>query len=566
MHKPIALTLLIVCISADARSEAVDLQVVHHIRTEAFFHSKVMDYLHVIADRNGPRVTGSPGYRRAAEAAIAKLNAAGIEQAALETWGTFGRGWEWRRFAVQMHLPEETTLSGVPADFSPGTGGPVRGTVVFAPVWPLESDYPEDDNLVRVAEQLERWMAAQRGRLRGRIVMLEHPHVWTLPEAPEVFRFTAEDLADLAASNDDQPLHPGPYPKLTWPLIGYPVDREAASRIWDVMPLEFAADRWRLEAGLRGRMFAFLVREGVAAVLIPGYESRAAVLFQSDYGTHDPAHASPPPTVALMPEHYNRLHRLLERGETVELTVDVDAELFENQPGQNVIAELPGSNRRGELVMLGAHLDSWHAASGASDNASGSAVVMEVMRILKALGVPLRRTVRAALWDGEEQCLCGSRGYVKNHFADPVTMALEPGHGKLSAYFNLDNGSGRIRGVYLQGNDMARPIFEAWFAPFAEYGVSTTTLVNTTGTDHLSFNAVGLPGFQFVQDPLDYNLNTHHSNVDDVGHVSPGDLMQAAAVMATVVYHAAQREALMPRKPVPDPLPPRGPLPEILAD
>jgi carboxypeptidase Q len=191
---------------------------------------------------------------------------------------------------------------------------------------------------------------------------------------------------------------------------------------------------------------------------------------------------------------------------------------------------------------------------------------MEVMRILKALDVPLRRTVRAGLWDAEEQCLCGSRGYVRKHFADPVTMELKPAHAKLSAYFNLDNGSGKIRGVYLQQNDMARPIFEAWMAPFADLGVTTATIVNTSGTDHLSFNAVGLPGFQFVQDPLDYDLNTHHSIVDDVGHVSPGDLMQAAAVMATAVYHAAQREGLMPRKPLPAPLPPKNELPEILRD
>ena len=202
-------------------------------------------------------------------------------------------------------------------------------------------------------------------------------------------------------------------------------------------------------------MFEFLVSEKVAAVLIPGYESRAAVLFQSNYGTFESDQPSPPPTVALMPEHYNRIHRLLARGETVSLTVDVDATIYPDQPGVNVIAELPGKARSSELVMLGAHFDSWHAATGATDNASGSAVVMEVMRILKALGVPLSRTVRAALWDGEEQCLCGSRGYVRAHFADPVSMALTSEHAKLSAYFNMDNGSGRIRGVYLQQNDIA---------------------------------------------------------------------------------------------------------------
>jgi len=188
------------------------------------------------------------------------------------------------------------------------------------------------------------------------------------------------------------------------------------------------------------------------------------------------------------------------------------------------------------------------------------------MRILKALDVPLRRSVRAGLWSGEEQCLCGSRAYVARHFADPVTMKLGPEHARLSGYFNLDNGSGRIRGVYLQQNDMAAPLFEAWLAPFAEYGVSATTILNTIGTDHLSFNQVGLPGFQFVQDPLDYDVNTHHSTVDDVGHVNQGDLMQAAAVMATAVYHAAQREERMPRVPLPKALPEKQALPEILQD
>jgi Zn-dependent M28 family amino/carboxypeptidase len=266
-----------------------------------------------------------------------------------------------------------------------------------------------------------------------------------------------------------------------------------------------------------------------------------------------------------MPEQYNRMVRLLERNVPVSVELNVAAEFYgPGLEGTNVIAEIPGSGKRNELVMLGAHLDSWHGATGATDNAAGSAVVMEVMRILSTLGLDMQRTVRAALWDGEEQCLCGSRGYVARHFAEPVSMTLKPGHADLSVYFNLDNGSGKIRGVYLQENDMARPIFEAWLAPFADLGVATTTIINTDGTDHLSFVAVGLPGFNFVQDPLDYEVNTHHSNVDDAGHIVPGDLMQAAAVMATAVYHAATRAEMMPRIPLPAPLPPKQPLPEIL--
>jgi len=561
-----ALSFSLVFLASQVFAEEVDLEIVHRIKNEAFYHSRVMDYMHLIADVNGPRVSGSPGYRRAASAAVDAFKAAGIERANTESWGSFGRGWEWTRVAVQMKAPQETTLVAMPADFSPGTDGPVRGEVVFAPLWEHPEDEPSNGDLVRVAERIETWKAQNSGRLAGKIVMLEHPNPWKLPEEPEKYRFDDEGLQQLGDSGYAQPLDPAPYPTLEWPLIAYPIDKEERSRVWDVMPLEFAADRWSLENRIKSRMFAFLTSEGAAAVLIPSYGSRAAVLFQSDYGSFEASHPLPPPSVALMPEHYNRIHRLLERGEPVSLEIDVDAQIYPDQPGLNIIAEIPGSARSGELVMLGAHFDSWHGATGATDNASGSAVVMEVMRILKALDVPLRRTVRAGLWGEEEQCLCGSRGYVKKHFADPVTMQLQPAHAKLSAYFNLDNGSGKIRGVYLQQNDMARPIFEAWMAPFAELGVTDTTIINTTGTDHLSFNAVGLPGFQFIQDPLDYDVNTHHSNVDDVGHVAPGDLMQATAVMATAVYHAAQREAMMPRKELPTPLPAKTELPEILRD
>jgi Zn-dependent M28 family amino/carboxypeptidase len=311
-------------------------------------------------------------------------------------------------------------------------------------------------------------------------------------------------------------------------------------------------------------MGKFLVDEGVGAVLVPGWADVAGVIMHSDYGSPFSEDPLPPPSVVLMPEHYNRIHRLIKRGVTVTVQVDVDAEIYEDADGLNIVAEIPGSSRRNEIVMLGAHFDSWHGATGATDNAAGSAVIMEAMRILKKLNLPMKRTVRAALWGEEEKCFCGSRGYVVNHFAEPVTMKLKPEHEKLSVYFNLDNGGGKIRGIYLQQNDMARPILEDWLAPFADQGVDMFSITNTTGTDHLSFDAVGLPGFSFVQDPLDYELNTHHSNVDHVDHLIPGDLMQAAAVMATAVYHAANSDEMMPRKTLPAALPPKNKLPEIL--
>jgi len=549
--------------SAFAFAEAVDLEVIHRIKQEAFYHSRVMDYISLIADENGPRMSGSPGYRRAADKAVAAFKEAGVDDAGLEVWGTFGRGWDWSRVAVQMKQPEETTLAAIPADYSPATDQPVTGEVVFTPVWELKGDAPENYDLEKLALQIENWKDKNRGKLRNKIVMIDHPRPFTLPEEPETFRL-GDDIAELSESDYNGPADPGPVPALEWPLTAYPVDKDKASRVWEVMPLEFAMDRWDLAAKVWSRVAAFLTEEGAVAVLPGTWSTVAGVIMVSDYGSHLEDIPLPPPTVVLTPEHYNRIHRLLERQVVVELEVDVDASFYPNADGMNVIAEIPGAARSPEVVMLGAHFDSWHGSTGATDNAAGNAIVMEAMRILRALNLPMRRTVRAALWDGEEQALLGSRAYVASHFADPITMQLKPGHKKLSAYFNLDSGGGKIRGVYLQQNDMARPIFDAWLEPFTDLGVTNVAIINTFGSDHLSFNAVGLPGFTFVQDPLDYYMNTHHSNVDDVGHLIPGDLMQAAAVVAASVYHAATREEMMPRKQLPSALPEKNELPEIL--
>jgi Zn-dependent M28 family amino/carboxypeptidase len=223
----------------------------------------------------------------------------------------------------------------------------------------------------------------------------------------------------------------------------------------------------------------------------------------------------------------------------------------DNQYAYNITGEIPGGAKKDEVIMLGAHFDSWHTGTGATDNAAGSAVMIEAMRILKTLNLKLDRTVRIALWSGEEEGLLGSKAYVKEHFGDPVTMKLTESHARLSGYFNLDNGSGKIRGVYLQGNDAMRPLFEQWLAPFRDQGVTTTSIRNTGGTDHLSFAAVGLPGFQFIQDPLDYSTLTHHSDMDTYDHIQAADLMQAAAVVASVVYDAANRAEMLPRRELP---------------
>jgi Zn-dependent M28 family amino/carboxypeptidase len=259
-----------------------------------------------------------------------------------------------------------------------------------------------------------------------------------------------------------------------------------------------------------------------------------------------------------MPEQYNRIARLLQNRIPVTLEFNIKNQFTDESESFNIIGELPGAGpHKDEVVMLGGHFDSWQGGTGATDNGAGSAVMMEAIRILKATNLQLDRTVRIALWGGEEQGLLGSRAYVKEHFADRETMKTTEQHGKISGYFNLDNGTGKIRGVYLQGNDMMRPIFESWLEPFRDLGVSTISGRNTGGTDHLSFDAVGIPGFQFIQDPMDYETRTHHSNMDVYDRIQAGDLMQASAVIASLVYDTANRGELLPRKPLPAAPPPR---------
>jgi len=302
----------------------------------------------------------------------------------------------------------------------------------------------------------------------------------------------------------------------------------------------------------------FLSDEGVAVVVrIGGGPSEGGTVFGQAGGSRDPKDPVPPPMVALTPEHYNRIARLLDRKIPVRLEFDIQARFLDDRMDSvNVVGEIEGGRKKDEVVMIGAHLDSWHGGTGATDNAAGSAVMIEVMRILKTLNLRLDRTVRLGLWSGEEQGLLGSRAYVAEHFAAREDMRLKPDHAKLAGYFNVDNGSGKIRGVYLQGNDTMRPVFEAWLKPFQDLGAGTISIRGTGGTDHLSFDAVGLPGFQFVQDPLEYDSRTHHSNMDVYDRVQRADMMQMAAIVASFVYNAANREELLPRKPLPKPQPP----------
>ena len=505
--------------------ERVDLTAIQRIRTEALDHSRVMEYAFYLTDVHGPRVTNSPGFHAAADWTVKELGAIGLANVRKEKWGPFGRGWSYSRYAAHLVEPAVQPLVGFPFAWSPGTNGPITGEVVLAPM--------------REPADFDRY----KGKLQGKIVLVDQPRATPVLSAPLGQRFTEAELEQLAAAeaataaaDETNSRGPAGEPKLIGPL-NRPPER----------PFDSAGARRRL-----GQRNAFLKKEGVLAVISTGTAGDGGTVFATAMGSYNSAFPDPPPAIVVTPEHYNRMVRLLEAKRSVKVELDVKTAFHEDsKDSYNIVGELPGGRKKDEVVMIGAHFDSWQGGTGATDNAAGSAVMMEVMRILKSLPAPLDRTVRIALWSGEESGLLGSRAYVKEHFADPATMQLNSQHAKLAGYFNYDNGTGRIRGVYLQGNSMVRPIFAKWLEPFHDLGARTLTIRNTRGTDHLSFDEVGLAGFQFIQDPMEYQTRTHHSNMDVYDHLVEADLKQAAAVIATFAYHAAMREEALPRKPLP---------------
>jgi carboxypeptidase Q len=509
-------------------AEKVDLAIVNRIKAEAFENSKVMDHMFYLADVNGPRLTGSPNYKAAGDWAVKRLQEYGLVNVHEEKWGPFGRGWRNTHFEAHMIEPRYAPLIGVPLAWTAGTNGTVTGEAMMA--------------TIRTDADLEEY----KGQLKGKVVMLTAPRQLPFETEPLGHRYSDEDLAGIA-------LAPEPGGRGFGRGGGNPFGGQPPSS-----PEE--ARRQREERRkFQEKLAAFLKDEGALALLSFSNNGDGGTVFASSGGAYDPKKPIAVTTVGLTPEHYNRIARLIAHKIPVKLELNIKNEFFDdNLDSFNVVAEIPGTTKKDELVMLGAHLDSWHGGTGATDNAAGSAVVMEAARILKSLNLPMDRTVRMALWGGEEEGLLGSRAYVKDHFGDRETMKLGPEHSKLAGYFNYDNGTGKIRGIYLQGNDMVRPIFAAWMEPFKDLGMTTITIRNTGGTDHQSYDAVGLPGFQFIQDPMDYETRTHHSNMDVYDRISAGDLMQASAVMAAFVYETAVRPEMLPRKALPKPQPRRG--------
>lgn len=524
-------------------TETLDLSMYQRIRDEGLNRSHVMEFATALMDGIGPRLTGSPNLKKANEWTRDTLTRIGLENAHLEDWGEFGLGWQQLNTWARMVEPDTAVLIVQATPWSPATPGPVTGDVVYV-------------NL-----QGDQDFAQYKGKLAGKIVLYG-----AMREVPPVDkalfdRYSEKELEDIAEFPVSASAN-GISPEMQARLRAY-VER---SRMIDKVAQFFADER-------------------VAAVIEPSRDAKngggsGGTIFDDNGATlgRTPYLADKRvkiPVVVAAVESYGRLYRLTEAHAPVSVEVDVETKFTgEHEHGYNTIAEIPGTDPKlkDQVVMLGGHLDSWIAGTGATDNGAGTIVAMEAVRILKALDVKPRRTIRIALWTGEEQGIFGSKGYVKQHFGSsalstaPDQMALpefmrraagplevKPEHKLISGYFNVDNGTGKIRGVYLQGNAAIGPIFAQWIAPLKDLGVTTLTMRNTGGTDHLSFDAVGIPGFQFIQDMLDYESRTHHSNEDVVERLQPSDLKQIATVEAIFVYNAAQRDQMLPRKPLPNP-------------
>lgn len=524
-------------------TENLDLTMYQRIRDEGLNHSHVMEFASALADGIGPRLTASPNAMKANEWTRDTLTKIGLENAHLEDWGEFGLGWQQLNTWARMVTPDPAVLILQATPWSPATPGPVTGDVVF------------------VSIQSERDFDQYKGKLGGKVVLLGAMRAVPPVDKPLFERYSDKELEELAE---------------------FPVSERSGLPADLMARIHARMEHYRLLS----KIAQFFADEKVAAVIEPSrdgangggsggtfFDDNGATMGRTPYIAAD--RVKVPVAVAAI-ESYGRLYRLTQEHVPTTVEINIDTKFTgEHEHGYNTVAEIPGTDPalKDQVVMLGGHLDSWIAGTGATDNGAGTVVAMEAVRILKALDVKPRRTIRIVLWTGEEQGLFGSMGYVKQHFGSaPLStapdqlalpeflrravgpLAVKPEQKLISAYFNVDNGSGRIRGVYLQGNAAIAPIFAQWIAPLKDLGVTTLTMRNTGGTDHLSFDAVGIPGFQFIQDDLDYESRTHHSNQDVYERLQAADLKQIATVEAIFVYNAAQRDQMLPRKPLPNPV------------
>jgi hypothetical protein len=518
---------------AQEKIDPQTLEMIGRIRYEGFHNSKITEIATGLLEEIGPRLTGSPNAKRANEWTQKKLEDFGLVNAKMDPWSPFGRGWSNEYCNVRMTSPDTQTLIAYAKAWTPGTDGPVKGQVVRV-------------TGIRTAQDLNRY----KGKLAGKIVLLGDDAEVRASTEPLSERLSEKQLHDL-----------GEYQ--------IPGERNLAQ-----------LREFQLRAR-QGRAIAKFFDDEKALALID--RSRGAIgggtVFVQSGGPYKVGQTVGTPALTMAAEHWDRIARVLNDKKDVELEINVKSTFYDDAMTQwDTTAEIPGTDKKDELVMLGAHLDSWHAGTGATDNGAGSIVMMEAVRILKTLNIKPRRTIRIGLWTGEEEGLLGSQWYVAKYFgsrpestdperkgdptvirrdAGPVT--LKPEAAKVSVYFNVDNGTGKIRGVYMQENPAVEHIFDTWMKPFHDLGMDTLTMRNTGGTDHLSFDAVGIPGFQFIQDPVEYETRTHHSNMDVYDRLQIEDLKQMAVIVASFVYMAAQREEKFPRKPIEPPLPPPPP-------
>ncbi len=493
-------------VALSAGTDQADLAMVARIRTEGIKHSQVMTLAGYLSDVIGPRPGGSPAVDRANRWAADTMKGWGLENVALEPYDNFGVGWAPHYVSAHLLKPHYAPLLAISVEWGSSTAGRITGEPLY-----VQITSPAD-------------FAKYKGRLKGRIVLYQPPRATKPHFAAAAKRHDAASLAALAE---------------------YPIP--------DVEPL--GQDYVR---GFADELEDFFRAEGVGVLVSPSGAGRG------DYGSvtatgirsaRNPNRPRPLPEIILAVEHYNRIVRIVdEYREPASMEVEVRTQFYDQDlRGYNVVAEIPGTDKKDEIVMLGGHIDSWSPGTGAADNAAGVAVSMEAVRILKALGVKPRRTIRVVLWSAEEKGWVGSRAYVEQHFGDVGTMTLKPEQAKVSAYFNFDNGTGRIRGIHLQQNLEVGPIFAEWMKPFADLGMTQIVTRSTGGSDHGALDYIGIPSFQWIQDPVDYSTRIHHTNLDVFDHLVPEDLIQSAVITASFVYHTAMRDQMLPRKPLPGP-------------
>ena len=517
------LMLTAVIVPAHAQEE-IDTAVVSKIKDEGFNRSQVMNILSYLTDVHGPRLTNSQGFRKAADYARSTFESWGLQNIHFDQWDEeFGRGWDLKKFSLHSLGPVYVPIIAYPKAWTPGIKGTIQAEAVYLDI--------------RKEEDLEKY----RGKLKGKIVLFSLPTPVKPGFAPDARRLTDSTLLQMANSDASEGFRGRRFRGASEP-------QRLAYMKWELCQKEGAVAI--LEASPSSRLEDGTIAVSAATIPYPP---------ETPNGQRERAQSARAPKIlpqiVVAAEHYNRMVRQIGKGVAVKLELTLETSFSDAAPGFNVIAEIPGTDLKDEVVMIGAHLDSWHSGTGATDNASGSAVMMEAMRILKSMGKNPRRTIRIGLWGGEEQGLLGSRNYVKRVFGQRLdnsypydSIQLTPAAEKFSVYFNMDNGTGKYRGVYMQGNEASRSVFRGWVKPFEDLGMNTLTLRNTSSTDHISFDGLGLPAFQFIQDPIEYSSRTHHTSMDVYDKALEPDLQHNAVVTAAFAWFAANRDEKFPRK------------------